>query len=86
MKHTLNALALGYAAAIMSALTMLVLGILANIGIYEEAVATMAEWHVLFSPSFLGIIGVMVEAAIISFISGYLFGSIYNRLNRGENK
>ncbi len=86
MKHTLNALALGYAAAIMSALVMLTLGILANLGIYEEAAATMAQHHLIFSLSFLGIIGGMVEAAIISFITGYIFGWLYNRLAGKENK
>jgi ABC-type antimicrobial peptide transport system permease subunit len=80
MKNTLNTRILGYTAAIVSAVCMLVLGILANVGIYEEAAAAMAEWHLFFSVSLLGIIGGMIEAAIISFVIAYLFGWVYNRL------
>lgn len=76
----LNALALGYAGAIISAVGMLLLGILGNLGLYAGAVAMMEEWHMFFSPSIGGIIGGMVEAAIISFIILYAFALVYNML------
>jgi hypothetical protein len=75
---TLNALALGYAGATITALCMLLLGILGNLGLYTGAVAMMEEWHMFFSLSIMGIIGGMVEAAIISFVVLYMFALLYN--------
>jgi hypothetical protein len=77
---TLNALALGYAGAIISAICMLLLGILGNLGLYSGAVGMMEEWHMFFSPSVGGIIIGMIEAAIISFIILYAFALVYNLL------
>lgn len=74
----LNPLALGYASAIISAVTMVLLGIFGNIGIYIGAVEMMMNWHMFFSLSFLGIITGMIEAAIIGFVVIYVFGLIYN--------
>ena len=65
----LNALALGYAGAILSALGMLAIGILGNLGMYTKAVERIQEWHVLFSLSLGGIVAGMFEAAIWSFVS-----------------
>ena len=79
MAQELNALALGYASAAISALGMLLLGIGANIGVYKTAAEQMAKWHMFFSFSIGGIIAGMVEAAIISFVFTYLFGLLYNR-------
>jgi hypothetical protein len=76
----LNAIALGVAAAIIAALGMLLLGILGNLGIYMGAVRMMEEWHMFFNLTPLGIIGGMIEAAIISFIFVYAFGWVYNWL------
>lgn len=76
---TLNALAIGYAGAIISAAGMLLLGILGNLGLYTDAIAQMTEWHMFFSLSTGGIIGGMVEAAIFSFVALYIFALIYNR-------
>ncbi len=78
-KAKLNSLALGYAAAILVAIIMLLLGILGNIGVYTGAVDMMQQWHVFFSLSIGGIIAGMVEAAIITFVFVYLFGFIYNK-------
>ncbi len=78
-KAKLNSLALGYAAAILAAVIMLLLGILGNIGVYTGAVDMMQQWHVFFSLSIGGIIAGMVEAAIITFVFVYLFGFIYNK-------
>lgn len=76
----LNALVLGYAAAIVAAIIMLLLGILGNLGIYTGAVDMMIQWHMFFSLSIGGIIAGMIEAAIISFVFAYIFGWFYNRL------
>lgn len=73
MAEKLNELALGYAMAIVSAATMLLLGILGNLGIYTGAVQMMQQWHMFFSLSVIGIITGMIEAAIISFVLAYAF-------------
>ena len=77
---TLNAVALGSAGAITSAGGMLVLGLLGNFGLYTGAVTMMGQWHASFSLSIGGIIGGMLEAAIISFIILYVFALVYNWL------
>lgn len=82
---TLHAMYLGYAGAIVSAIIMLILGILGNLGIYTGAVAMMQEWHLFFSLSVMGTIGGMVESAIISFIILYLFAVVYNWFLGFEN-
>ncbi len=79
MAQELKPLALSFAAAIVSAIVMLLLGILGNLGIYTGAVAMMQQWHLSFSLSLVGIVSGMVEAAIISFIFAYLFSFFYNR-------
>ena len=76
----LDALTLGYAGAILSALGMLIMGILGNLGIYTKAVEQMQDWHVFFSLSLGGIIGGMIEAAIWSFVFFWVFGLLYNKL------
>jgi len=80
----LNALALGYASAILAALSMLILGIFGNLGIYMGAVEMMEKWHMFFSLNILGIITGMIEAAIVSFICGYIFALLYNKFNKSE--
>lgn len=79
MTEKLDALALGYVAAIISAVVMLLLGIVGNIGFYTGAVGMMQQWHMFFSLSIGGIIVGMIEAAIISFIVAYAFGWLYNK-------
>jgi len=71
---------LGCAGGVVSVIIMLLLGILGNIGIYAGAVAMMEEWHLFFSLSVMGIIGGMLEAAVISFVVLYLFAVVYNWL------
>jgi hypothetical protein len=80
MDKKLNAHALGLAGAVVSALSMLLLGIFGRIGVYEGAVNMMEQWHEFFSLSIGGIIGGMVEGAIISYITLYVFGWFYNRM------
>ena len=65
---TLNASAFGYAGAVISVACMLLLGILGILGLYTGAVAMMKGWHMFFSLSVAGIVGGMVEAAIIGFV------------------
>lgn len=79
MAEKLNALALGYAGAIISAVGMLLLGILGNLGIYISAAQMMGQLHMFFSLSIAGIITGMIEAAIISFVFVYAFGWVYNK-------
>ena len=77
----LNALALGYAAAILSAIGMLLLGISGNLGIYVGAAEQMMQWHMFFDLSVLGIITGIIEGAVHGFIFAYAFAWIYNKLN-----
>ena len=79
MNGKLNVFALAASAAIVSALSMLLMGIFGNIGIYTGAVKMMSQWHMFFSLTLLGILAGMVEAALISFVFIYLFGWIYNK-------
>ena len=80
MNQQLHAHALASSGAIVAAVSMLLLGIGANIGIYEGAVAMMQQWHMFFSPSFGGIITGMIEAAIITYIFLYACGRMYNKM------
>ena len=80
MDKKLNSLVLGYAAEIVSALGMLLLGILGNLGIYVSAVEAMQNWHIFFTLSIGGIIAGIVEAAVFSFAFAYFFGWVYNKL------
>ncbi len=79
MTEKLNSLAFGISAAIVAALSMLILGILGNIGVYKGAVEMMTKWHMFFTLSPLGIITGMIEAAVISFVFFYIFAWIYNK-------
>lgn len=79
MAQELNANALGYAGATISAAIMLLLGVLGNLGVYTSAVEMMQQWHIFFSLSIIGIILGMIEAAVFSFIAAYTFGWLYNR-------
>ncbi len=81
-KHTLSPLGLGYTVALLSALSMLLLGIAANLGIYVSAAEAMQQWHVFFDFTVLGIITGMIEAAVWGFIGGWLFGWVYNMFTK----
>lgn len=78
MPKKLQAKQLAVSFAIWSALLMLVLWLLANIGLYVSAAEQMAKWHVFFSLSFGGLIAGMIEAAIVSYILVFVFVWIYN--------
>jgi len=80
MKMKLNAQAIALAGMIVSSVVMLLLGILGNLGVYKGAVGMMMKWHLFFSLSPLGIIGGIIEAAIITFVLLYAFAWTYNKL------
>lgn len=75
----LNIKALAYAGAVCSALGILVLSILANLGIYTVVAAQMQNWHMFYSTGFWGTIAGMIEAAIVGFVALYVFGWFYNK-------
>ncbi len=75
----LNPLAFGASAAIVAGLSMLILGILGNIGVYKGAVEMASLWHMFFSLTPVGILTGMIEGAIVSFVFFYIFGWIYNK-------
>ena len=75
----LNSLALGYAAAIISAVLMLLLGVLGNLGVYTGAVEMMQTAHMFFDLSVVGIVTGIIETAVISFVFAFLFGWTYNK-------
>ncbi len=79
MKYELNPKSLAISLSLVSALIMLLLGILGNLGVYTSAVDMMKQWHMFFDISILGIITGMIEAAIISFIFGWLIAYFYNK-------
>jgi|GEM_PF-477301 len=74
----LDALALAGAAAVISAVVMLLLGVFGAIGVYEGVVAMMEQWHLFFEPTIVGTVAGMVEAAVISFVLVYPFAWLYN--------
>lgn len=74
----LDALALAGAAAVVSAVVMLLLGVFGAIGVYEGAVAMMEQWHLFFEPTVVGTLAGMVEAAVVSFVIVYPFAWLYN--------
>ena len=78
----LDELALAGAAAVVSAVVMLLLGVLGAIGIYAGAVEAMQQWHLFFEPTVVGTVAGMVEAAVISFVFVYAFAWLYNAFAR----
>ena len=80
MENRLNAVALGLAAGILSALCILLLGILGFGGMMQQRVMAMQQWHMFFALSPAGIILGMIEAFIVWFLAGYIFAWLYNLL------
>ncbi len=76
----LDSLVLGYAGAIVSALSMVLLWVLGNLGYYLGAVNMMSQWHEFFNLTISGLVWGIVEATVVSFVVFYLFGVIYNKL------
>ncbi|SFR65574.1 hypothetical protein SAMN04487947_3153 [Halogeometricum rufum] len=71
----LDSVALAGAAAVVSAIAMLLLGVFGAVGVYEGAVEAMEQWHLFFEPTVVGTVAGMVEAAVISFVLMYAFAS-----------
>lgn len=80
MNTKIDPIAFGYTGAIISSIGMFVMWVLGGMGYYTEAVIMMQGWHIFFSLNFTGLIGGIIEAAIFSFITLYLFGLLYNKL------
>lgn len=78
----LDTLALAGAAAVLSAVVMLLLGVFGAIGVYEGAVEMMQQWHLFFEPTVVGTVAGMVEAAVIGFVVMYTFAWLYNTFAR----
>lgn len=78
MPKKLKAKKLAVSFAIWSALFMLILWLLANMGIYVSAAEQMARWHMFFNLTFNGLIAGMIEAAIISYVLVLAFVWLYN--------
>lgn len=76
---TLNSHALGLSAALLAGLCMLGLSLLGLAGAYTGAVEIMQQWHMWYSLTPLGIVLGIVEAGVVSYIVGWLFGFLYNK-------
>ena len=74
----LDSVALAGAAAVVSAIAMLLLGVFGAVGVYEGAVEAMEQWHLFFEPTVVGTVVGMLEAAVISFVLMYAFAWLYN--------
>ena len=81
MNQQFNTHALASSGAVVAAVSMLLLGIGANIGVYEGAALMMQQWHMFFSFSFVGIITGMIEATIIAYVFLYAFAWVYNKMS-----
>ncbi len=81
MTNKFNVSALGITASLVAAVSMLILGIFGNLGIYLGAVDMMRQWHMFFSLTPVGILTGMLEAGVISFVFFALFGWIYNKIS-----
>ena len=78
----LDSQALAGAAAVVSAIAMLLLGVFGAVGVYEGAVDAMEQWHLFFEPTVVGTVAGMVEAAVISSVVMYTFAWLYNTFAR----
>lgn len=81
MAKGVNKLVASYTGAIVSAVLMLLLSVLAKLGLYVGAAESMMQWHMFYSLSVLGIIGGMVEAAVMTFVVVYATLWLYYKLN-----
>lgn len=80
MREKLKIQTLAISFAIWSALFMLVLWLLANMGLYVSAAEQMAKWHVFFNLTFTGLVAGMIEAAVVSYVLVFTFVWVYNRV------
>ena len=85
MNQQFNTHALASSGAVVAAVSMLLLGIGANIGVYEGAALMMQQWHMFYAPTFVGTITGMIEAAVITYISILVIVWIYGLLGGEKN-
>lgn len=74
----IDALSFAGAAAVVSGLVMVILGVLGYVGVYEGGVEMMETWHLFFEPTLVGTVAGVVEAAVSVFVFTYLFVILYN--------
>ena len=55
-KNKLNTSSIALAAAVWSALLMLVIWLLANMGLYVSAAEQMSKWHMFFNLTVIGLV------------------------------
>lgn len=79
MNGKLKELSFGVAGGTVSALGMLLLGVLGSFGYFGEAAAMMEKMHLFFNLTPAGIILGAVEAFVCSFIFTFIFAWTYNR-------
>lgn len=75
----LNPNAVGLSAGLLSAICMLIMGILAMAGIYMEAFEVMKAFHIGFDATAGGTVWGIIEAFVFSYVFGYLFAVFYNK-------
>jgi len=80
MNSKIDVPAASYAAAGFSALLMILITLLNKVGLYAAMAERMEVWHMFYTPTLIGTITGMIEAAIISFVAVYIFSLMYNRL------
>lgn len=67
--------------AIFAALGMLLLSLAESLGFYHGAVTMMTQWHMVYdATSIIGIIGGIIEAMIITYVSILIVVWIYDAL------
>jgi hypothetical protein len=78
VKIKLNALALGYSLAIISAGMMLFMGLFGSSYGYMGG-GMMMQWQILVGFSFFRVIFGVIGAGIVGFMWGWLIASLYNK-------
>ena len=81
-KNKLNTSSIALAAAVWSALLMLVIWLLANMGLYVSAAEQMSKWHMFFNLTVIGLVSGMIEAGVISFLLVYSFATVYTMITQ----
>ena len=77
----LNPMALGMSLGILGGLMMVILSIAGLLGFAAEAVRIMADFHIGYSLTALGIVIGTAEGAVGSFVFGYLTAIFYNKFS-----
>ncbi len=70
---------LGISLALISGICMLLLSLLGLAGYMQEAVNMMQVWHLGYQLTFIGILIGIVEAAVLSYVAGWLTALLHNK-------